>query len=300
MKTTTIAAVQMLNQVGGAAINAKRTCTWMERAHKAGASLVIFPECNLTGYTTGNPESAAISLSDDAVCAVESCARELGISVGFGLIESCASDADGTSSEEASEQLGAMRPFATYVVFVGRAAQQQTNDAPGHATACDRLVYRKTHLGQRESSFAAGDALPVQNIGGIQVGVQLCWESHIPDIAATLRHQGCQLLLTPYAMGMDAGSRLTSWSRYLPARAFDNGIYVVACNALFAKDDGSITGGGTACWKPNGELLGSYTQSDEHMALFSIEGPLPREHAQKNMREISYFDRRRPELYRTH
>lgn len=147
------------------------------------------------------------------------------------------------------------------------------------------------------------------------MGVQLCWEGYIADIASTLRAQGAGLLLAPHAVGVGGMRRLELWSRYLPARALDNGMFVVACNALrnanrkvpehadnglegqTCTDFCSAEGGGLAAYAPDGSLIASYEGSDEHMILVGVGGALPREMPQHGMRNISYFDRRRPELY---
>ena len=55
---------------------------------------------------------------------------------------------------------------------------------------------------------------------------------------------------------------------------------------------------------PDGQVICAYDGSDEHMMLVRVGGELPRERPESGMKGgmkgISYFDRRRPELYGGH
>ncbi len=278
MEKVVVAAVQMMSELRDIDRNIATTREWVARAADEGASFVFFPESSLSGYVMESPSDTTCPASDDRLLDLEEYAESLGVAIGYGFAEHC------TKQE---------RPYITYVVSYGD----------------ERLLYRKTHLGGRElESYAAGDELPVAQVKGVNVGVQLCWEGHIPDISTTLRSKGAQLLVMPHAGGLAGARRLDSWSRYLPARAFDNGLYVVACNALrygVKSDAEALAGhssesddGGLAIYGPNGKLMSSYHGSDEHMVVAEIGGPLPRDNDTSNRMVASYYDRRRPELYK--
>lgn len=274
MREIVVAAVQMASELGQAKLNAAYQCRWLERARVSGAQMVFFPECSLTGYSTTKAIDAAITTDDEAIALLEYHASMLGVVAGYGFIE----------RDDMSDL-----PYITYVVSYGE----------------DRLVYRKAHLGASEKPhFAQGNELPIINVAGVCVGVQLCWEGHIPDVAATLRSKGAELLLTPHAGGLGGARRVEQWCRYLPARAQDNGMFVLACNALWPEgyEGGKMVerggqGGGLIAFGPDGRLLDSYDGADEHMLALRVGGVLPRESKAGGMTNISYFDRRRPELY---
>ena len=278
MERMVVAPVQMLSELSSLDENIAQTREWVARAADAGAALVVFPECSLTGYVIENPGDAVCRADDERLLALEEFARSLDVAIGYGFAETVPSQA---------------LPYITYVV----------------AHDGQRMLYRKSHLGGSEAkSYAAGDALPVAQVKGVTLGVQLCWEGHIPDITTTLRAKGAELLVMPHAGGLAGARRLDSWSRYLPARALDNGMYVVACNALrygMQPAHSAIEGhssqdddGGLAVYGPNGKLLDSYHGSDAHMMLVEIGGNLPRDDEGNGKMVASYFDRRRPELYR--
>lgn len=275
MKELVVAAVQVDNTLGNTKLNAEHMCQWLERAHASGSQMAFFPECSLTGYSISQASDIAIGADDGAIALLEGHASALGMAVGYGFVE--------------RGKRGGL-PFITYVVAYGE----------------DRLEYRKTHLGASERAyFSQGDELPVAEVAGIRVGVQLCWEGHIPDIASTLRAKGAELVLMPHAGGLGGARRVESWGRYLPARAQDNGMFVMACNALWPEGyqgGGAVgrggRGGGLIAFGPDGKLLDSYEGTSEHMLAVRIGGLLPREAKSEGMMNISYYDRRRPELYR--
>ena len=273
MNNLTVAAVQIASDLQDAHANASKIVEWSRRALLEGADFVVFPECSLTGYTLHGPAAHAIPPDHEAVRTVDEFAVQNDIAIGYGFMETNR-DCDA--------------PFITYAI-----------------TSPDgRLRYRKTHLGTSETPhFTPGDELVTAQIAGVCTGVQLCWEGHIADIATKLRSRGAELLIAPHAGKLGGARRLETWDRYLPARALDNGLFVVACNALrpSAPDEdahSASSGGGIAAYGPDGGLIASYDGFDEHMVVMRIGGTLPRESSPQGMAHISYFDRRRPELYR--
>lgn len=267
MDNMTIAAVQIESATGAFEDNAAKMSAWIDRSADARADLAFFPEGSLTGYDMESAGEIAIGAGNPLLASLEEHARAANVAVGYGFIE----------RDAASTCL-----FCTYVIV-----SRET-----------RLVYRKTHLGTRERTvLAQGSELPVTAIGGALVGVQLCWEAHVPDITATLRGKGAQLVIMPHAGGLGGTRRLESWARYLPARALDNGLFVAACNAIRRDADGHACGGGIAIYGPDGHVIAQDGSHEERMVTAVVGGTLPREVESADMHAISYYERRRPELY---
>ena len=245
--------------------NAAAICRMLRTAAAGGAEIALFPECCLTGYGVERAEALAVKRTSDPVRAVEAECRDAGVAACFGYIERT----DGGLS-------------ITQELFDG-----------GEAT-----IYRKTHLGSREAAvFQAGDVFPVAETP-LKTGMQLCWESHIPEISALERSRGAQLLLMPYASAMSGEQCRRRWMVHLPARASDNGAFVAACNLPFPAKDGVPRGGGMAVFDPKGECIAAYYGTEEHLLLCTLSGPLPRELPPGDMHHISYFDRKRTELFK--
>ena len=230
------------------------------------SDIICFPEMCLSGYSTVKTERFALDPDNPYVANARNLATEYGTAIVFGYIE---------------KDKG-------YVHLRQEVAGK------------DGMIgyYRKTHLGKKESElFTAGNELPVFDVGGVMVGIQLCTESHIPDICATFRSKGAEIVLTPFANGIASDRRRAVWHSYLPARASDNGMYVAGCSAVGDNGQGSSFGGGLIALDPKGNVIDEYYGDNEHSITFSAGGKLPRE-GPESMMNISYYDRRRPELYR--
>ncbi len=65
--------------------------------------------------------------------------------------------------------------------------------------------------------------------GGL-LGLELCYESHFPEISTVLCLKGAEILFMPHASPRgDPDGKMKSWLRHLPSRAFDNGSF---CSGL--------------------------------------------------------------------
>ena len=267
MNTFVLSLVSMESLPGKPEINAQKMISYMEQAKEANASLLIFPECSFTGYDPENSMVHSLAADDDAIFLMKDKASKLDLAICFGYME--------RSENEA-------KPFITQELFFRG----------------EIIRYRKTHLGTKEEDyFQSGREFPVMNIG-VNVGIQLCWESHIPDISTALRQKGAELLLVPYASGMSGERCRENWMVHLPARASDNGVFLAACNTLFSGKSLSSQGGGLAVFDPKGKELISYYRPEEQIMTCQLTGMLPREYPRGDMHHISYFDRRKPDLYK--
>ncbi len=261
-----IALVQLMPQIGNTVYNADRILRFLDEAAEQNADLVMFPECSLSGYSTEQAKEIALDQNDLQISRIRKASREMGISVCYGYIEK--------------------KEGGLYLV------QELAADS-------EYMLYRKTHLGIKEKKvFQEGNDFPVCH-APVCIGIQLCWESHIPEISIMERNQGAELLLVPYASPMSKERCRENWNIHLPARASDNGVYLAACNLLFPgrNNPGETRGGGLAVFDPKGRLLTEYYGTEEKMILSELRGPLPRECADDDMHNISYFDRKRTELF---
>ena len=103
----------------------------------------------------------------------------------------------------------------------------------------------------------------------------------------------------PFASGLGGERRCSSWGRCLPARAYDNTVYVGACNAYGPTGAGTDLGGGAMILDPRGIVM-SEDYSGECMVTADLTSePLDRIRAEgyENMRDLCFLDKRRPELY---
>ena len=263
MKDIRLTIVQCKSIAGGFSEN----LDVMERlvSSNSGSDIICFPEMCLSGYSSTDATRFALDPESEYVEEVHSLSKRHDVSIVFGYLEQNGS-----------------KPFM----------RQEIVQPSGRID-----FYRKTHLGAAESkAFTEGDELPVFDICGVCVGIQLCIESHIPDITQTYRAKGAELVLMPFANGISGEKRKAVWGSYMPARASDNGIYVAACSSVGDNGMGAVFGGGLLVLDPKGNPVSEYYGIDEHSVTVEIGGLLPRD-GPGTMSNISYYDRRRPELY---
>ena len=264
MKECVITMVQMRSVAGDPEGNIRT----IERFVKDNpdSDIICFPEMCLSGYSTVSPECYALGSDDDFVQRIYDIARSSKKTIVFGYIE------------RSEGNLYLRQEIAGKSGVIG--------------------YYRKSHLGIKESElFSAGNELPVFDADGVCIGIHLCTESHIPEISRTFRSKGAELILIPFANGISSQRRKEVWHSYLPARASDNGLYVAGCSAVGDNGQGSVFGGGLIILDPKGNVIDEYYSDDEHSISAKIGGKLPRD-GPETMMNISYFDRRRLELYR--
>lgn len=229
---------------------------YITEAKKENATALCLPECFLTGYYPDQVESLALSRQDAPLIKLTNLAteNEMDLLVGF--------------MEKENDNY-----YITHGIFL---ANGQT------------YFYRKTHLGNRESTiFSAGDSLDVFTLScGIPVGFQLCVESHFNDITQTLSLRGAQLIFAPFASPKVSGNRHQIWKKYIPARSYDNRVTIACCN-LWSADKFA---GCTFVTNPTGEVIASSSKDCAHMTLFTLDS--------EPVRHRHYFPaKRRKELY---
>lgn len=107
--------------------------------------------------------------------------------------------------------------------------------------------YRKTHIpayfptegpsgtGSFEKFyFAPGGKLETYAVAGTRIGVQICNDRLYPEASRALALQGAELIVMPIAFSTyaDPEQRTSIWEVPLRARAYENGVYVLACNRV--------------------------------------------------------------------
>ncbi|RLP76474.1 carbon-nitrogen hydrolase family protein [Mycetocola tolaasinivorans] len=200
-------------------------------ARDRGAELIVFPEYSAWFETPFSPATHenAESLEGPFVQRVAATAREIGIWIVFGLLETVGTD-------HVSNTLVALDPS-------GRIQAR----------------YRKRHLydafGTRESDWIApGDtAVPDElfRIGGLTFGMQTCYDLRFPESSRVLVDAGADVILVP-SQWVPGSNKDHHWATLSAARAIENTAYLVAA-------DQSAPGGigASVIYDPAGLVLAS-------------------------------------------
>jgi predicted amidohydrolase len=108
-------------------------------------------------------------------------------------------------------------------------------------------VYRKTHMpayfpdsfeggtGSYEKFyFTPGEQLPVYTVAGARIGVQICNDRLYPEASRVLAMKGAEIIVMPISFSTysDPVQRASVWEIPLRARAYENGVFVLACNRV--------------------------------------------------------------------
>lgn len=268
--TWKIAAVQMDCQLGQKDVNREHMCRHLRTAADQGARLVVFPECALTGYCFESKPAAlqhgeAIpGASTDCIAAL---CRKLNVWAVFGLLER-----DGE------------RLFNS-LALVG---------ATGFAAS-----YRKVHLpflGVDRFATPGDRPFQVHDLGGLRIGLMICYDGSFPESARVLTLQGADLLVLP-----------TNWpqaavcsAKYVGnTRAMENHVYYAAVNRV-GVEAGFRFIGMSRVIDCNGDTMVGSDDDRETILLAEIDPVVARQKHQvkiPGVHEINRIADRRPEMY---
>lgn len=267
MRDLKIAAVCMHSKTAEILKNLDRTEFYVRKASEMDADIICFPELSITGYILKDPINVYTDLSSQKVIErVLGMARENAIIVMAGIVE--ISDGE--------------KPYISQLV-----------------AGPDGLLgfYRKSHLSpQEKESYAAGEKIDVFKYMDLTFGVQLCYEAHFPEISTVMALKGADIIFIPHASPRGTPEeKMQSWLRHLTSRAFDNGLYVVACNQVGETREGFSFPGVAMALNPAGGVIARYGGTQEKMLLVDLEGSEIKEIREHRMRY--FIPNRRPELY---
>jgi N-carbamoylputrescine amidase len=108
--------------------------------------------------------------------------------------------------------------------------------------------------------------------------------------------KGAEIIFMPHASPRgNPGEKLQSWLRHLPGRAFDNALYVVACNQVGPTREGFTFPGVAVALNPAGIVMAEYKATKEEMLVVDLKRD---EMEEIRKHRMAYFiPNRRPELY---
>lgn len=270
MEKIRLALVQMQSELGAPEKNLEKILDHIHRAGTRGVDIICFPEMCLHGYSRDITRLSPVGIPGEIPGRLGEAVRKEGVTALVGLAE------DG----------GGEKPFITQLVLFPDGRIEK---------------YRKTHLGRSEEAFfTAGDDLPVFSAGKARFGIQICWDMHFPEVSAILSLKGAEIIFSPHASPVIVGDRRGIWMKYMAARAYDNSVFVAACNLLGENGAGQEFCGGALVIDPKGNPVAESFGRGEGMLVADLDPDLIntiRMKKSKSMRDSFYLHCRRPELY---
>jgi len=228
-----MAAVQFCGKVGMWQENLCRMQTFISRAHRKNAKLVLFPEASLTGYVSGRKriQATAQTIPGPGSEAIQDLAEEIGIAVSVGI------------SERANRKFYISQLTAL-------------PDGTMH-------VYRKRY--GRERGFSRGEHVAPFTYEGYRFGVAICMDARIYELYREYAYCGTDVILKPNCAWTgpwkedrlkDFEEKKAAHSKYMRLDwqkdslfAATNGMAMLAANTVGDNNCGVFPGG---CWFADG------------------------------------------------
>ena len=259
MRDIRVASAQFEHRNHDKSYNLARIKALTRRAVERGAEIVSFHECSISGYTflqhLSRDELAAVAEpvpDGPSTRALHAMSREYGVVVMAGLVESATAGR-----------------FHNCYLTVG---------PEGFITK-----YRKLHT-FINPSLTPGDSYNVIDLLGIKAGFLICYDNNLPENVRITAMLGAEVIFMPHVTGClpspmpgrgtvekalwenrerdparlrleFEGPKGRGWlMRWLPARAWENGVYAVFSNAIGVDDD-TIKPGLAMIIDPFGEVV---------------------------------------------
>ena len=267
MKDLRIAVVVCNARVGETRQNLEKIITFVEKARKAAADIICFPELSITGYSN---HADLPGIAEPIPGAVSETLSNLAVSNGLLILAGMAEKADHG------------RIYATHMIAM----------PDGELGA-----YRKIHIAPPEKEiYSPGNSIPTFAFKDATFGIQLCYDTHFPELSTKMALKGAEILFLPHASprGM-AIDKHRSWMRHLTARAFDNSVFVVACNQTGYNGKGLTFPGNAVVLDPAGNIIGQSLSSRETIIFVDLKTETF--DTIRSNRMHFFLPNRRPELY---
>jgi predicted amidohydrolase len=205
----------------------------IQAAAKAGADVILFPECAVTGYSCDFAGLAPTQVQT-ALDAIARAARATGCHVLVG-----------------SPTFTKGKRFNSLVVFNRR----------GH----EIFRYSKIHLTERDARFfTPGDTLALFRLDGIPCTAIICHERRFPELVRLPVMMGAQIVFHPNA-GLDAlpiSKSKRGGRDGIAVRAFENEVFYVFANSVGPQGQSLWSAGDTKIVAPDSQVLAQANNRD--------------------------------------
>ncbi len=297
MEKLKVSTAQFENKSGDKKYNLSVIEKLAKKAADEGSNVIAFHECSITGYTFAMKLSKEEMLtlaehipSGESILKLQEIATKYNITILAGLFEK---DKDNNL-------------FKAYVCV----------DSSGL-----KAKYRKLHP-FINPHLTPGNSYCVFELHGWKCGILICYDNNVIENVRATTLLGAQVIFMPHVTMCTPSTRPGAgfvdpklWEnrendptslrkefdglkgrewlmKWLPARAYDNGIYVVFSNPI-GMDDDQLKNGHSMILDPFGDVLAECTNFDDSFVTTTL---IPEKLTQAG--GYRYIKARRPDLYR--
>lgn len=297
-KSIRVASVQFCHRASDKAYNLSVMEDFIAEARQENVQILAFPEMCITGYwhVPDLSSQEVNALAERADCSpsldvITGLAKKYHMAIGAGFIEK---GADG-------------KLYNAYAVCM-----------PGG----ERHIHRKLHAFEHPDIARGNDFTVFDTPWGVRVGILICWDNNLVENARITALMGADILIAPHQTGGThsrspfgmkpipvslwenrhqdpqalksacQGDSGRGWiMRWLPARAHDNGFFILFSNGV-GLDNGEVRTGNAMILDPYGRVVNETDSFDDAIVIADLELELL---AMSTGRR--WIHGRRPELY---
>jgi predicted amidohydrolase len=298
MRDIRVASVQFEHTAGDKQANIGKIRNFVRRAAEQGVELIEFPECCITGYwflrnlTHEELQALAEPVFDGPSSrSLMALAKQYNMTIGAGLVEIAE---DG-------------KMYNTYVVAMPNGEFQR---------------HRKIHCFISEHLSCGSKYSVFDTPHGCRVAVLTCYDNNIGENVRIAALNGAEILLAPHQTGgcktpsphcmgvidkslwdnrktdpeaIEAefkGPKGRDWLlTWLPARAHDNGLFLIFSNGVGIDGD-EVRTGNAMILDPYGRILAETWKADDDMIIADLDVAL-----RVNCTGVRWIKTRRPRMY---
>lgn len=299
MKNIRVASVQFEHNAGDKKANLAKIENFVRNAAVQGVELIVFPEACITGYLflrrLSRQEIQALAepvFEGPSSQNLMSLAKQYKMTIGAGLVE--------------ITDDGIM--YNTYVVAMPNGEFQR---------------HRKIHCFISEHLSCGSEFTIFDSPHGCRLAVLTCYDNNLGENVRITALNGAEILLAPHQTGgcktpspgcmgvidkslwenrkthpqeIEAefkGPKGRQWlMTWLPARAHDNGLFLVFSNGVGIDGD-EIRTGNAMILDPYGRILAETWKADDDMVIADLDAEL-----RTNCTGVRWIKTRRPDLYK--
>jgi predicted amidohydrolase len=298
MKNMSVASVQFEHAAGDKQANLTKIEHFVKQAAGQGVELIVFPECCITGYLFLRKLSwdELLALAEPVFDGPSSralmvLAKKYQITIGAGLVE---------IADEG-------KMYNTYVVAMSNGEFQR---------------HRKIHCFISEHLSCGSEFTVFDTPHGYRAAVLTCYDNNIGENVRIAALKGAEILLAPHQTGGCStpsphcmgvieralwdnrrenpqaietelkGPKGRQWLKtWLPARAHDNGLFLIFSNGVGIDGD-EVRTGNAMILDPYGRIIAETWKADDDMIIADLDAAL-----RDNCTGVRWIKTRRPELY---
>ncbi|EPS40413.1 hypothetical protein H072_5772 [Dactylellina haptotyla CBS 200.50] len=259
------------------AANLAHAKTKVLEAAKAGANVIVLPECFNSPYGTNYFPQYAESLtapnSSPSFSTLSSIAKETSTYLIGGSIP----EVDPNTQKLYNTSL-VFSPMGE-LLATHRKIHLFDIDIPG------KIQFKESEV------LSPGDNMTIVETEYGKIGLGICYDIRFPELAMTAARKGCFAMIYPGAFNMTTGP--LHWSLLARSRAVDNQIYVALCSPARDMNASYHAWGHSMVVDPNGEIL----QELEHSEGLVLAN-LSRERIEEVRKGIPVTMQRRFDVYK--